>query len=85
MQSFLTEALALSYSYKAKTLSVVADSYLKLTHAFKTHPKMWSLAQTELVPILSDVSDEPGIDSALSTLNSHLSTYLNSLEFWLEK
>lgn len=74
-----------SYSDKAKTLSVVADSYLKLTHAFKTDPKMWSLAQSELVPILSEVSDESGIDSALVTLNSHLSTYLNSLEFWLEK
>jgi len=75
----------MTYADRAKALSVIADAYLKLVHAFKTDPKMWSLAQTELVPTLTQVSDEESIDVALTTLESHLETYLNSLDSWLEK
>ena len=75
----------LTYADRAKTLVVVSDSYLKLAHAFKTDPKMWSLAQSELVPTLTQVSDEESIDTSLIVLESHLETYLISLDSWLEK
>lgn len=74
-----------SYADRAASLSAVSDSYLRLVHAFKTDPKMWSLAQTELVPTLTKVADEAGIDASLEMLEIHLGTYLNSLDFWLEK
>lgn len=87
MQSLLKKASIPSstYSDKAKALASVSDSYLKLVHAFKTDPKMWASAQTELVPQLSQVSDEKTIDEALCSLEIHLETYLKSLDFWLER
>lgn len=81
----LSRGVSMTYADRAQALSVVSDSYLKLTHAFKTDPKMWSLAQTELVPVLAQVSDEESIDLALDSVESHLDTYLDSLDFWLGK
>jgi hypothetical protein len=75
----------MTYADRAKALAVVSDSYLKLAHAFKTDPKMWTLAQSELVPMLTQVSDEESIDEALIMVGSHLDTYLLSLDFWLGK
>lgn len=74
-----------TYADRAKALAVVSDSYLKLAHAFKTDPKMWALAQSELVPSLIQVVDEDSIDHAVSVLESHLETYLISLNLWIER
>lgn len=87
MKSLLSASCGaeMTYADKAKTLAVVSDSYLKLAHAFKTDPKMWALAQTELVPALTHLTDEDGVDSAFSLLKSHLEIYLVSLGSWLGK
>ncbi len=87
MKALLTSSLGanMTYADKATALLVVSDGYLKLAHAFKTDPKMWSTAQSDLVPILTSVCDEQGIDRALDKVNSHLDAYLVSLDFWLRK
>lgn len=74
-----------SYADKAETLSVVANSYLQLAHAFKVDSKVWTFAQNDLVPVLSAAEDENSLDEAISRLLCHLDRYLSSLEKWLKK
>lgn len=72
-----------SYTDRALALSVVSNSYLQLAHAFKVDAKVWSFAQSDLVPILSAAVDEKSLDEAVSKLLSHLDRYITSLDKWL--
>lgn len=72
-----------SYSDRALALSVISNSYLQLAHAFKVDAKVWSFAQSDLVPILSAAVDEKSLDEAVSRLLFHLDRYISSLDKWL--
>lgn len=72
-----------SYTDRALALSVVSNSYLQLAHAFKVDAKVWSFAQSDLVPILSAAIDEKSLDEAVSRLLFHLDRYISSLDKWL--
>ena len=72
-----------SYTDRALALSVVSNSYLQLAHAFKVDAKVWSFAQSDLVPILSAAVDEKSLDDAVLKLLSHLDRYITSLDKWL--
>ena len=87
LKKVLAEAKAKKVSYpdRARTLLVVADNYLKLTHAFKVDNTVWACAQNELVPALTSVSDEKSIDAAVLLLEKHIDSYLTSLSSWLSR
>lgn len=72
-----------SYSDRAKLLSSLSSSYLRMAHAFKTGNKVWASAQSDLIPFLRGVEDESSIDEAFSKLSNHILLYRESLGSWI--